>query len=52
MDLCFRVVRERVRLCFAWLRGRVRALVGEYCCEADVVGSGCAGAVLVGCVVG
>ena len=46
MDLCFlRVVRERVRLCFAWLCSGVGTLVVGYCCGAGVVGSGCAGVV-------
>ena len=52
VDLCFRAVRERVRLCFALLCGGVGTLVGGYCCEAGVVGNGCAGVVLVGCDVG
>ena len=41
-----------VRLCFACLCGGVGTVVGGNCCEAGVVGSGCAGVVLVGCAGG
>ena len=52
MPMSVRVVRDRVRLCFAWLCGGVGTVVGGNCCEAGVVGNGCTGVVLVGCDVG